>query len=209
MYPSRTILAIFVFLIVGDAFRTKSSRTTEVLAEAGLVKAKCTQTLKVSQALAHKVAVDAEEIYGNAREMVKKVERVMSQAADEGGPQYDVPQAEVENARKWFDECAEGALDYVKKTDEISNNEGQRTGELGDIQEARASVVWYSYDHVVFDNPLLDEAAHLKIWQKLLNLSKEKKEFEGRPPHGNSRLKFACDGGKAHVLQTWQHAQTI
>ena len=96
MYPSRTILAIFVFLIVGDAFRTKSSRTTEVLAEAGLVKAKCTQTLKVSQALAHKVAVDAEEIYDNARAMVKKVERVMSQAADEGGPQYDVPQAEVE-----------------------------------------------------------------------------------------------------------------
>ena len=27
-----------------------------------------------------------------------------------------------------------------------------------EFQEARASVVWYSYDHVVFDNPLLDES---------------------------------------------------
>jgi hypothetical protein len=136
MYTSRAILAVSVFLVVGDAFRKKSSKTDAELEEGSFVEAEANkkaaeraQTLKDMKALAHKVVAGEEKIYDRTLKLLEKLRVVINQAEEEVPPQRVDQQAELDDARARFDSCIEA---YMSKTEEINENEGKRATELGD-----------------------------------------------------------------------------
>lgn len=144
MYTSRAILAVSVFLVVGDAFRKKSSKIDAELdggsfveAEANIKAAEHAQTLKDMKDLAHKVVAGKEKISDKTLEALKQVELVIQKAADEVRPQFVEHQDELDDANESFYICT---ADYMQRTEEIHGKEGKRTGELEDIHNKNRSI---------------------------------------------------------------------
>jgi len=150
MYTSRAILAVSVFLVVGDAFRKKSSKTDAELEEGSFVEAEANkktaeraQTLKDMKALAHKVVAGEEKILPNTLKLLDKLKVVIEQAGKEVPQQRGDQQLELDDARARFGSCI---ADYMTKTEEIREKEGKRTGELGDIHNNSRSTEQQALD---------------------------------------------------------------
>jgi len=137
MYTSRAILAVSVFLVVGDAFRKKSSKADAELdggsfaeVEASTRAAERVQTMKDMKALAHKVVAGEEKILPSTLDALKKVMWVIQKAEAEVVPQFDEHQGELDDAKERLDNCTGS---YLTRTEEIREKEGKKTAELGDI----------------------------------------------------------------------------
>jgi hypothetical protein len=139
MYTSRAILAVSVFFVVGEAFRKKSSKTDAELEGGSFVEAEANtkageraQTLKDMKALAHKVVAGEEKIYPETLKALEKVEWVIHVAENEVKPQWTEHQNELDDAKQMFDDCK---AEYIRKTLEINETEGKRTGEFTNIHD--------------------------------------------------------------------------
>jgi len=135
MYTSRAILAVSVFLVVGDAFRKKSSKSDAELDEGSFVEAEANkkvaeraQTLKDVKALAHKVVAGEEKINNRTLKLLEELRVVINQAEVEVGDQRRDQQTELDVVKGRFDSCDK---DYMTKTEEIDEREGKRTAEFG------------------------------------------------------------------------------
>jgi len=150
MYTSRAILAVSVFLVVGDAFRKKSSKTDAELEEGSFVEAEANkkaaeraQTLKDMKALAHKVVAGEEKIYDRTLKLLDKLRVVINQAEAEVPEQRGDQQTVLDDARARFHSCI---ADYMTKTEEIREKVGKRTGELGDKHNNTRSIEQQALD---------------------------------------------------------------
>jgi len=150
MYTSRAILVVSVFLVVGDAFRKKSSKNDAELEEGSFVEAEANkkaaeraQTLKDMKALAHKVVAGEKKIYGDTLDMLDKLKGVIEEARQEVPKQRDGQQSLLDDAKARFGSYIAA---YMTRTEEIGEKVGKRTGKLGDIHNNSRSTEQQALD---------------------------------------------------------------